>query len=137
MVCIYIGRAYLVADVSIGPLRNRGRLQRTFVCTYFLTITLVLWAYRLGEHAAVAAALARTFSILLIAACALLFDRVRQSVLNFPSHINSVEAYNFSRKWPGEVFFPWYPLSVYLAEGHVYNFELGVWDRKLTGNTSE
>ena len=43
------------------------------------------------------------------------------------------EAYRFSRQWPGQVYFPWHPLSVYLAEGKLYHFELGICDRIAAG----
>ncbi len=43
------------------------------------------------------------------------------------------EAYEFMRRHPGEAYFPWYPLAGLLAEGRLYHFEYGVFDRFLAG----
>jgi hypothetical protein len=41
------------------------------------------------------------------------------------------EAYRFARQHPGEAYFPWNPLSTLMAEGKLYHFEYGVFDRYL------
>ncbi len=41
--------------------------------------------------------------------------------------------YAFSKKHPGEVYFPEFPLSVMLAEGHLYHFSWGLSDRAEAG----
>lgn len=42
-------------------------------------------------------------------------------------------AYEISLRRPGEVYFPWQPLGPLLAEGHLYHFEYGIFDRVLGG----
>jgi hypothetical protein len=39
----------------------------------------------------------------------------------------------YIRKHPGEVYFPWHPLAHLAAEGKLYHFEYGVFDRGLAG----
>ena len=43
------------------------------------------------------------------------------------------QAYEFALKHPGETIFPWNPLSTLYAEGKVYHFEYGVFDRVFAG----
>jgi hypothetical protein len=42
-------------------------------------------------------------------------------------------AFNYARNHPGMIYFPWHPLSVYLAEGHLYSYETGLFDRVAAG----
>jgi hypothetical protein len=42
-------------------------------------------------------------------------------------------AYELALRRPGEVYFPWQPLASLLAEGKLYHFEYGVFDRVLGG----
>jgi len=47
---------------------------------------------------------------------------------------NSLEqAYLIARNNPGEVYFPWMPLSTLLADSRLHHYEYGVWDRQLAG----
>jgi hypothetical protein len=54
-------------------------------------------------------------------------------------HLRSVgdnaqqQAYEFAKKHPGEAIFPWNPLSTLYADGQVYHFEYGVYDRVFAG----
>jgi hypothetical protein len=41
------------------------------------------------------------------------------------------EAYRFAQRHPGEAYFPWHPLATLMAEGKLYHFEYGVFDRYL------
>ncbi len=42
-------------------------------------------------------------------------------------------AYRYARAHPGEAYFPWSPLATVLAEGKLYHFDYGVYDRNLAG----
>lgn len=42
-------------------------------------------------------------------------------------------AYELALRRPGEVYFPWQPLASLLAEGRLYHFEYGLFDRVLGG----
>ena len=41
--------------------------------------------------------------------------------------------YDFSRRNPGNVYFPQFPLTVLMAEGYLYNFSWGLTDRRAAG----
>jgi hypothetical protein len=43
------------------------------------------------------------------------------------------QAFAYDRHHPGEVYFAWNPLSSFMAEGKLYHFAYGVFDRKLAG----
>ncbi|MCP4657179.1 MAG: hypothetical protein GY856_17360 [bacterium] len=43
------------------------------------------------------------------------------------------EAFECARARPGEVYFPWNPLSSLMAEGKVYHFDYSVFDRDISG----
>jgi hypothetical protein len=59
------------------------------------------------------------------------YGRWERHVLPFVNR--NQEAYEFMRRHPGEAYFPWYPLAGLLAEGSLYHFEYGVFDRFLAG----
>ncbi|MBD2004211.1 MULTISPECIES: hypothetical protein [Cyanophyceae] len=80
------------------------------------------------------------FSKLLVAALCLAFiftksfniknlDYQFSNLLNNPQEV----AYNFSKKHPGEGYFPWNPLSTLMAEGKLYHFAFGLLDRERAG----
>jgi hypothetical protein len=43
-------------------------------------------------------------------------------------------AFEYDQRHPGEVYFPWQPLASLLAEGRLYHFEYGIFDRALGGD---
>ncbi|MBD1905398.1 hypothetical protein NDI37_14525 [Funiculus sociatus GB2-A5] len=51
------------------------------------------------------------------------------NLLNNPQEV----AYNYSKKHPGEGYFPWNPLSTLMAEGKLYHFAFGLLDRERAG----
>ncbi|MGI8904974.1 MAG: hypothetical protein ACR2IE_00595 [Candidatus Sumerlaeaceae bacterium] len=57
------------------------------------------------------------------------------SLLDLRTYHDSPQAtaYEYARKHPGEIYFPWNPLSTYLAEGKAYHFFYGIIDRELAG----
>ena len=42
-------------------------------------------------------------------------------------------AYRYDVRHPGQIYFPWNPLTSLLAEGKLYHFDYGVFDRNLGG----
>lgn len=50
-----------------------------------------------------------------------------------PPRCLSEEAFAFAREHPGRAYFPWDPLATLLADGKMYPFEYGVYDRQLAG----
>ena len=51
---------------------------------------------------------------------------------NFFNNVHQV-VYNYSRNHPGQVYFPWHPLSVLMAEHKLYHIDSGPFDRYLAG----
>jgi hypothetical protein len=49
-------------------------------------------------------------------------------------HSSMEEVYNFSRSHPGEIYFPQFPLTILMAEGHLYDFSWGLSDRRAAGH---
>ena len=43
-------------------------------------------------------------------------------------------AFEYSKRHPGTAYFPWNPLSTLMAEGKLYHFEYGMFDRELAGS---
>jgi hypothetical protein len=66
------------------------------------------------------------------------------AVVKLPENIYSVfkasgqssiqEVYNFSRKHPGKIYFPQFPLTILMAEGRLYDFSWGLSDRRAAGH---
>lgn len=50
-----------------------------------------------------------------------------------PPRCLSEEAWTYARAHPHRAYFPWDPLATLLAEGKMYHFEYGVYDRTLAG----
>jgi hypothetical protein len=50
-----------------------------------------------------------------------------------PPRCLTIEACEFSRQYPGRVYFPWDPLATLLAEGKYYHFEYGIVERINAG----
>jgi hypothetical protein len=57
---------------------------------------------------------------------------IQQSLSHFSDNVHQV-VYEYSRKHPGQVYFPWHPLSVLMAEGKLYHVDSGPFDRYLAG----
>lgn len=51
---------------------------------------------------------------------------------NFFNNVHQV-VYDYSRNHPGQVYFPWHPLSVLMAENKLYHIDSGPFDRYLAG----
>lgn len=76
--------------------------------------------------------------LLAVLAVALIGLAVRQvrdypSLPLLPPRCLSDEAFAFAREHPGRAYFPWDPLATLLADGKMYHFEYGVYDRQLAG----
>lgn len=132
---------FLLAGVALWPTsllgysKEGGVENALLYSTYFISLALAFWLYDAlaARSPSLSVPVSIAFVFLLISTCGMFLQWSRTWEPSSISHVNSVQVYNFDRKWPGEVFFPWYPLSVYFAEGHVYNFDLGVCDRDLAG----
>ncbi|WYL99389.1 MAG: hypothetical protein HEQ19_07465 [Gloeotrichia echinulata CP02] len=57
---------------------------------------------------------------------------IYQDLPNFFHNVHQV-VYEYSRKNPGKVYFPWHPLSVLMAENKLYHIDSGPFDRYLAG----
>jgi len=54
--------------------------------------------------------------------------------LKASGHSSMEAVYNFSRSHPGQIYFPQFPLTILMAEGHLYDFSWGLSDRRAAGH---
>ena len=102
---------------------------------YFLSLSVALLLIRASVRPATDS-LSRSLLATLIVLCACTGARALPSLpriaRELPSNPQQV-AYECARAHPGEVYFPWNPLSSLMAEGKVYHFEFAIYDRDLAG----
>jgi hypothetical protein len=118
----------------LGHVKLGGALNSLLYSTYFLDIAvLALLVENLGAERPVwiRTATANALIVLLIPFSITVAKTVAVPRRAWTSR--NVEAYDYSRKHPGEVYFPMHPLSVYLAEHQWYNSDLGIFDRVSAG----
>ncbi|MEQ9358549.1 hypothetical protein [Coleofasciculus chthonoplastes] len=59
-------------------------------------------------------------------------QNIYKTLPNFFNNVHQV-VYDYSRNHPGQVYFPWHPLSVLMAENKLYHIDSGPFDRYLAG----
>jgi len=78
----------------------------------------------------------RAFAVLISLHMA--FNLMHFSLLQFSMpeakvHGPVIGAYSFAKAHPGEVYFPYDPLTTLLTDGKLYHFDYGLYDRRLAG----
>jgi len=121
----------LVPAAAIGRAKVGGEVNHESIFVLFLVAALVCWLVERGGAAA------RSDSAAAGVLCVLLLVNAPQ-LLDYAgwrsAWDNQNEAsFNYDRAHPGAIYFPWNPLSALLAEGRLYHFDYGVFDRNLGG----
>ncbi|MGB0581138.1 MAG: hypothetical protein ACPGVU_15685, partial [Limisphaerales bacterium] len=120
----------LMGEVKIGGMEN------SYHTLYYLLAALGLVAYRWissaeGERRQVA-----LMGVYLVTAVIIgLQSKELVNLLRARSVWQNAqqEVYEFAKKNPRQAIFPWNPLSTLYADGKVYHFEYGVYDRVFAG----
>lgn len=118
----------------LGFVKIGGANNTLMYATYFLFASVLLLAVQSwANREATGVRIAVIVSVCLLSV-PLLIDAAKDCAS--PGrllHSSSVDAYEFSVQHPGFVYFPFHPLSVYMAEHRLYHFEFGVSDRAMAG----
>jgi hypothetical protein len=139
----YIERPWAISLVAglllwptsvLGHVKVGGASNSLLYSTYFLAVaalaimveSLAARTPKWSRTAAVVALIITSVPLLVIIAKTLV---VPQRAVISPS----VTAYEYMKRHPGEVYFPWYPVAGYMAEHRWYHFELGIFDRIAAG----
>jgi hypothetical protein len=126
---------FVGATMTVGSLLGEvkiGGMENSYHTIYYLIAALVvaIWQWvsesNAGEQRA---ALVGTFAL-----AALLMGSHLEPLVNLTRALKiwdnpQQHAYEFAKKHPGEAVFPWNPLSTLYADGKLYHFEYGVFDR--------
>ncbi len=121
----------LMGEVKIGGMEN------SYHTLYYLMIAaglaLFAWVGRMDDVEQKRKALVGVYLV-----TALVIGMRVHGLLNLlraPKvwHNTQQQAYEFAKKHPNQVMFPWNPLSTLYADGKVYHFEYGVYDRVFAG----
>jgi hypothetical protein len=122
---------FLLPTGMLGANKLGGALNSFHSVDYAIAATAALFAAA-GRRAPAARALAWAFCLAGILA-AWLSGRCATWAHPPRWENHQKQAYELALRRPGEVYFPWQPLASLLAEGKLYHFEYGVFDRNLGG----
>ena len=140
---VFAGLALLPTAIS-GRIKVGGDVNNNSFVLYFLGIggaiglaTLASWLIttvnrRRAGLALVGSAIAACLIVLGAQAArdnALGLEYALQKIQRSPV----VDAYQIALSRPGEVYFPWYPFPVLLAEGRLYHHEFAVYELEMVG----
>ena len=122
----------MLATAAVGRVKVGGAINHESYVVFFLVAAFVCWLAETGNTGGPPHRL-RAGVVLAV----LLLLNLPQA-LDYPGwtaawrNQNEI-SYRYDRAHPGEVYFPWNPLSSLLAEGRLYHFDYGVFDRNLGG----
>lgn len=99
------------------------------------SLFVLFWLQRVVLRHATVAAMWRAAVVIGVACAMLSFEPIHNAVSGWSVKNGSdVDiAYRFMRAHPGEVWFPRYPLTSYLAEGKIYHSEMGFFNLEAMG----
>ena len=122
----------LLPTASIGRTKVGGEVNHESFVVFYLAAAVVCWLVSLTLDRG------RAFPARLAGALAVLVAVNSPRVLDYPGwraawDNQNEAAYRYDVRHPGEVYFPWNPLTSLLAEGKLYHFDYGVFDRNLGG----
>ena len=122
----------MLPTAAAGRVKVGGAVNHESYVVFFLAAAFVCWLVETGKPGEPLHHLRTAVPLTLL----LLLNGPQ--VLDYPGwaatwrNQNEI-SYDYDRKHPGAVYFPWNPLSSLLAEGKLYHFDYGVFDRNLGG----
>ncbi len=125
-----VGAIVLLPTSLLGRLKVGGSENALSFTLYFLLLAMCLMLYER------AIAGYRWLVIAPVLGCAIFLFRAQQerfALLAAPQVNVNEMVHDYLRAHPGEAYFPWNPLGHFMAEGRVYHFDYGVFDRELAG----
>ncbi len=122
----------LLPTAAIGRTKVGGEINHESFVVFFLVAAFISWLSSIAqEHGRpVPARIAAVLAVLVLmnAPRALEYSGWSAAWDN-----QNETAYRYDLRHPGQIYFPWNPLSSLLAEGKLYHFDYGVFDRNLGG----
>lgn len=131
----------LMPEAYLGSVKFGGDVNSFSLSIYFLWTAVTLGLSSLSSaRSTLNRDMTRKWGAALLASVAALFSLVQApSIRDIDASVASwpvqrvVQAYDYARRNPGEMYFPDQPLSVLMAEGKLYHFLYGVYDREVAG----
>jgi hypothetical protein len=122
----------LMPTAAVGRIKVGGEVNHESFAIFFLVAAFLCWL------ASVAFERGRPLPVRAAAVLLVLTVVTAPRVLEYPGWRNTWEnqnesAYRYDLRHPGEIYFPWNPLTSLFAEGKLYHFDYGVFDRNLGG----
>jgi hypothetical protein len=122
----------LLPTAAIGRAKLGGEINHESFVVFFLLAAFVCWLASIAQEQG------RPLLGRIAAVLAVLVAINAPRVLEYPGWKNAWDnqneaAYRYDERHPGKIFFPWNPLTSLLAEGKLYHFDYGVFDRNLGG----
>ncbi len=128
--------ALLMAPVSLLGRVKVGGAVNSYHSIFFLLVAAVLVLVRLELLGPTAASRQRAKQVLYVltavAVLAIVPQLQSQSLTDVFDNPQE-QAYRYALAHPGTAYFPWQPLSTFLAEGRLDHFDYAIYDRELAG----
>jgi hypothetical protein len=129
--------AILMIPTSVVGRAKVGSWESAYHSLYYLIAAASLVLVRLTDPS-YSGGLSRLFSRIALAATVAAVALCSPCLTNLPLLLKmdlspQQQAYKVALEKPGEVYFPWNPVSMLLAEGKLYNTEPGLLDLKWAG----
>jgi hypothetical protein len=122
----------LLPTASIGRIKVGGEVNHDSFVIFFLVAAFLCWL------ASVAFERGRPLPLRVATVLVVLLAVTAPRALEYPGwrtawNNQNEAAYRYDMRHPGEIYFPWNPLTSLLAESKLYHFDYGVFDRNLGG----
>jgi hypothetical protein len=125
----------LIPTSILGRIKAGGSDNALSPAIYFFALASMseLWMH-LFPHKGLRSRSSLVALTLVIGTCvAVKLPENLYSLFARPAETPMERVYNFAVKHPGQVYFPQFPLTILMAEGHLYDFSWGLSDRAAAG----
>jgi hypothetical protein len=132
----FILAAVMLPTAILGRIKFGGAINNYALVTAPIVCGLTLLLAKLPDLAPGVASGVRQVSIV-VGAVLVAFNMDMSAVARPHAELLGVApsqaAFQFARSNPGTAYFPWHPLSSFMAEGRLYSFAYAVYDREMSG----
>lgn len=132
---------FMMPVAVLGSVKAGGTLKSLSLTLYFFTSAATLaqtkhFSNLMHPHTKRTIKISKLLLILLIAGliCSNVpkFRQITVKLYDLPKHKETV-AYTYAKNHPGETYFPWNPLAIFMAEGKFYHFMEAIGEIELAG----